>query len=550
RSRVSSFTVEIATPDRSDRLDHVQVVECAVAASKDLSKPVCIACSVRGETKLYLLDIDKKERSTLEVDIDSRVLCADVVGDGTLLIGTVSWFIYAFCLDSCEEIWSIQLSDSVIDLCHYYDETDDKVYAALADGSIAVLPNANSDGPPSQGSHVRIGSAPVMCVTLVDDKVWCGCSNNVVILETSTLEEVHAMVVSPSGRHQVARLISGEHGPAFQVYCDMTTDGGGWTVFQRRQDGSVDFFRNWQQYKTAFGNLNGEFWLGNDYIHRLTVRTASILRVEVEDWDGTRKYAKYGSFSVGDESDKYRLRVGSYSGTAGDSLSYHNNILFSTKDRDNDKDSSGNCATQYTGAWWYNNCHHSNLNGKYLGNKVTVSPFQESRVTTVLPFNDELWVGLGNGQVLIFDIQVGSKEDSKEDSSDTIKDHLNESYESALECIIDDESHSDNENETSTEGKDSSERIDYERRFSMKMRVQYRVSEEAIRSLIVLREVDGPIIFSCAGTLSAEGGISLWEKETTEGDCEEWMPCSVRHEIRHDSRGERMTSPTMSVSPS
>jgi len=162
---------------------------------------------------------------------------------------------------------------------------------------------------------------------------------------------------------------------AFQVYCDMTTDGGGWTVFQRRQDGSVDFYRNWQQYKTGFGNLNGEFWLGNDYIHRLTARTASSLRVDLGDWGGTRKYAKYGSFSVGDESDKYKLSAGSYSGTAGDSLIYHNNMAFSTKDRDNYLRRGNNCAVSYTGAWWYLNdiifCHFSNLNGKYLGNIVS-----------------------------------------------------------------------------------------------------------------------------------------------------------------------------------
>ncbi|KXJ12085.1 Ryncolin-2 [Exaiptasia diaphana] len=174
-------------------------------------------------------------------------------------------------------------------------------------------------------------------------------------------------------RHNGVYTVQPDNQPAFQVYCDMTTDGGGWTVFQRRQDGSVDFYRNWQQYKTGFGNLNAEFWLGNDYIHRLSTRTASSLRVEVEDWDGTRKYAKYGSFSVGDESDKYRLRVGSYSGTAGDSLAYHNNMAFSTKDRDNDKRSGVNCATSWTGAWWYNDCHYSNLNGKYLRNKMSTN---------------------------------------------------------------------------------------------------------------------------------------------------------------------------------
>ncbi|XP_020900723.1 fibrinogen-like protein A [Exaiptasia diaphana] len=158
---------------------------------------------------------------------------------------------------------------------------------------------------------------------------------------------------------------------SFQVYCDMTTDGGGWTVFQRRKDGSVDFYLNWQQYKTGFGNLNGEFWLGNDYIHRLTARTASSLRVEIGDWDGSRKYAKYGTFSVGDESDKYRLSVGGYSGTAGYSMAYKNSA-FTTKDRDNDGHSS-NCAVLRTGAWWYYDCADSNLNGKYLGNVVKES---------------------------------------------------------------------------------------------------------------------------------------------------------------------------------
>jgi len=155
---------------------------------------------------------------------------------------------------------------------------------------------------------------------------------------------------------------------AFKVFCDMKTDGGGWNVFQRRQDGSMDFYRNWQDYKTGFGNLNGEFWLGNDFIHRLTASKASNLRVELEDWGGTRVYAKYGSFSVGDESDKYRLRVSSYSGSAGDSLAYHSNHPFTTKDRDNDAYSVTNCAELYTGAWWYDSCHHANLNGKYLGN--------------------------------------------------------------------------------------------------------------------------------------------------------------------------------------
>ena len=107
--------------------------------------------------------------------------------------------------------------------------------------------------------------------------------------------------------------------PAFQAYCDMETDGGGWTVFQRRMDESVDFYRSWTDYQQGFGNLSGEFWLGLDKIHRLT-STATELRVDMQDFEGNSAYAQYTSFSVGDSASKYNLTVSGYSGTAGDSL--------------------------------------------------------------------------------------------------------------------------------------------------------------------------------------------------------------------------------------
>ena len=119
-------------------------------------------------------------------------------------------------------------------------------------------------------------------------------------------------------------------------------------MFQRRQDGSVDFYWGWNDYKSGFGQLTAEFWLGNDKIHRLTAARPSSLRMELEDWNGVRVFAKYGKFKIGDEQVQYRIKVGSYSGTAGDSLAYHDNMAFSTKDRDNSRD---NCAVSYTGAW-------------------------------------------------------------------------------------------------------------------------------------------------------------------------------------------------------
>jgi len=100
----------------------------------------------------------------------------------------------------------------------------------------------------------------------------------------------------------------------------MATDGGGWTVFQRHFDGSVDFLIGWASYKNGFGNLNGDFWLGNDNLHRLTAADDVMLRVDVEDFDDDIRYAEYSTFKVADEDDKYRLSIGGYSGTAGDSM--------------------------------------------------------------------------------------------------------------------------------------------------------------------------------------------------------------------------------------
>ena len=100
----------------------------------------------------------------------------------------------------------------------------------------------------------------------------------------------------------------------FQVRCDMQTDGGGWTIFQIRQNSSVNFYRGWKDYKTGFGDLHGNFWLGLDKIHRLTKSGQNVLRVDLTDWTDDTAYAKYGSFSVASESDAYRMNYASFSG--------------------------------------------------------------------------------------------------------------------------------------------------------------------------------------------------------------------------------------------
>ncbi|XP_036408760.1 angiopoietin-related protein 6 isoform X2 [Megalops cyprinoides] len=141
-----------------------------------------------------------------------------------------------------------------------------------------------------------------------------------------------------------------------QAWCE-----AGWTVIQRRQDGSVNFFRTWDQYK-GFGNLDGEYWLGLEHLYWLTAQAQYRLRVALEDWQGRQVFAEYDSFHLEPESDWYRLRLGRYHGNAGDSLSWHNNKAFTTLDRDKDA-YTGNCAHYQKGGWWYHMCAHSNLNG-------------------------------------------------------------------------------------------------------------------------------------------------------------------------------------------
>ncbi|XP_043913759.1 ficolin-2-like isoform X1 [Protopterus annectens] len=155
-----------------------------------------------------------------------------------------------------------------------------------------------------------------------------------------------------------------------EVFCDMHTDGGGWLVFQRRIDGSVDFFRDWNSYKKGFGYKQTEFWLGNDNICKLTAADKGTfeLRVDLQDFDYNKYFAKYKTFSIAGEADKYKLLLGAFlEGNAGDSLSYHSNKPFSTKDQTNSRNTA--CAASYKGGWWYEDCYNSNLNGKYLAGK-------------------------------------------------------------------------------------------------------------------------------------------------------------------------------------
>ncbi|XP_032867941.2 tenascin isoform X2 [Tyto alba] len=160
--------------------------------------------------------------------------------------------------------------------------------------------------------------------------------------------------------------LNGDKAQPLQVFCDMDEDGGGWIVFLRRQNGKEDFYKNWKTYVTGFGDPKDEFWIGLENLHKITSQGQYELRVDLRD-KGEAAHAVYDRFSVGDVKSRYRLRVDGYSGTAGDSMTYHNGRSFSTFDKDNDS-AITNCALSYKGAFWYKNCHRVNLMGRYGDN--------------------------------------------------------------------------------------------------------------------------------------------------------------------------------------
>jgi len=182
------------------------------------------------------------------------------------------------------------------------------------------------------------------------------------------LNKKYAHYRPPSGTYRIFP----KGGDSFEAYCDMETDGGGWTVIQRRGPFAdrVNFFRGWKDYKEGFGNLKQEFWLGNDKISRLTNQDSYDLRIDLEDFSRQQRYAEYNDFRVAGESEKYKMTFTSFiKGDAGDALINQKGMQFSTKDQDNDGSIAFDCAKTYKGGWWYSGwwtggCHKSNLNGE------------------------------------------------------------------------------------------------------------------------------------------------------------------------------------------
>ena len=178
--------------------------------------------------------------------------------------------------------------------------------------------------------------------------------------------------------------------------CDAVTDGGGWLVVQRRQDGSVDFNRGWVEYGEGFGSFTGEFWYRLRPLHCLTNQGQWQLRIDFTFTNGSKSYLSYTKFSVGPANSQYQLSISGFTGiTTTDPITRHplNGMKFTTKDKDNDRD-RGNCAVSVdggnAGGWWHNGCSYIHINHQcnhqysiYLNRKWHPLPFIEMKIKPI-----------------------------------------------------------------------------------------------------------------------------------------------------------------------
>jgi len=205
-----------------------------------------------------------------------------------------------------------------------------------------------------------IHGACAPCTAVHGTSEYCDCRN---LEPKQDCLEFYQAGVKVNGMYKIIA----EKFTSRYAFCDQISDGGGWTVFQRRKDGSTDFYRNWQEYKNGFGHLESELWFGNENLHDLT-KTANapkkstlMINMKINE---KKIWAKYNSFEISNEASKYVLNVSGFSGNTTDRFGPHNGMMFSTHDSDNDV-WRNNCASAHKGGWWYHDCHYSHLNGVY-----------------------------------------------------------------------------------------------------------------------------------------------------------------------------------------
>ena len=248
-------------------------------------------------------------------------------------------------------IFGMQLPLKAIDAADDADLRDDVHYLKL--NTLKQLENLNTKMEWSLSDRLRSNSNGGQRGRLPTSLIFRDCGQ----FQTRVLE-YSPMDMLKSGVYGIAA-----GGPRTPVFCDLTNNGGGWTVILRHNDNSIEFNRTWEQYKQGFGDAAGNLWLGNERLHQMTNNGTSYhLRIDMWNFDNKHSFAHYDHFRVGQESDFYRLRISGFKGMIKDSMTLHNNHPFSTFDKYGHAES--NCPKKWGGGWWFKNCYHAYLTGK------------------------------------------------------------------------------------------------------------------------------------------------------------------------------------------
>ncbi|XP_035994058.1 tenascin-N isoform X3 [Fundulus heteroclitus] len=376
----ASFTTGVTDIDAPTNLVTTEVTEDTATVSWD---------KVQAEIEGYMLRYTSSESSSSDIFVGRDSTSYRLVGLRPGVLHTV--YIWAFrgdkvsgkssteaeteidspkdlkasdvTLDSASLTWVPPLADIEGYILTYRDE----------DGNLqAVERRLEASKTSFAASNLEIGKKYI--VTII---AFRGSKRSKVV--ETTFKTVGAQHPFPMDCEQVMKngnknnglytvYINNDRSKPIEVYCDMTTDGGGWLVLQRRNTGQLDFMKRWRQYIAGFGNLTEEFWLGLDKIYAITnTPTQYELRFDL-GLGSERAYAVYDSFKIAPIRQKFKLAIGKYRGTAGDAMTYHQGRPWTTIDSDNDI-ALTNCAMTHSGAWWYKNCHLANLNGKWGDNR-------------------------------------------------------------------------------------------------------------------------------------------------------------------------------------
>ncbi|XP_034105756.1 angiopoietin-related protein 7-like [Drosophila albomicans] len=190
------------------------------------------------------------------------------------------------------------------------------------------------------------------------------CQAEVDTLNKTLLNSIIPSSCSPFGDSDVHPLNVSGIG-FFDVLCNSQLAGPGWIVIQQRVGGNESFNRDWATYRKGFGEMDSDFFLGLEKIHRITSLQRFELYIHLVAVNGSVFNARYDDFKISDEDNGYALSLGKFDETViGDAMRDGENMKFTTFDRDNDSD-DGNCAVGHKSGWWYTDCYYCNLNAPY-----------------------------------------------------------------------------------------------------------------------------------------------------------------------------------------